>query len=387
MKNKYFIGQDYKTIQEKNEILDTYDELQKAKLTFLNDMYNNPNTLKNLWSIYTNHIHKFEKDLNKDLMFFDEIEVDEILANRFRYAQTTKTNIIQFANVYKRWGVDRGDISGNSVEAINRKTATKDMSKVLINRLWGLGKFYNLLVDIERTTELQNTIPMLLARYGISGKQLIDMRALRWNDIDYEKKQVKIIKDGQLIRILEVDDRFIEWIEKYKESSSSSEGTVDYGYVLRKRNKARDSSDMENYNTINSKIYRACEGVEIPRIAFGDLIKSRYIDLLLDIRKDRKLTSGDFVWVVENFKEDNKGMSGATNLKNFYEALTGDSVIMKSTSGGVSKSLKEENSQRTADEIRKKIGFEEFINGEDKYIVDEDGVIIEEIKADNQVND
>lgn len=365
MKNKYFIGQDYNTIKEKNDILATYDDLQRSKITFLNEMYNKESTLKNLWSIYKNHIHPHELLLNKDAMFFNEVEVDEVIANRFRFSQPTKNNILHFINIYKRWGVDRGDISGNSVDAINRKESTKDMSKVLINKVWGLGEFYNLLTRIETKSLLSGTIPMLLARYGIAGKQLIHMRSLKWEDIDYEKKQVKIIEHGQLIRIIDVDDRFLEWIDKYKASNDNDE-SIDYGYVLKKKNTVRDDSLIENYNTINSRMYKACREVQIDRISFGDLQKSRCIDLLLEMRATRKLTTDDFEWVLMSLKEPPSPMA-INVLREYYEALTKDTVIFKRTTGIVEQSLKETNSKAIADKIRKAIKFEEFINDEEKW--------------------
>ncbi|NRU52433.1 hypothetical protein [Clostridium beijerinckii] len=368
MKRKYFIGQDYNTIKEKDDILETYDELKKSKLVFLNDMYDNENTLKNLWSIYIRHIHDTEERKMKDVMFFNDIEVDEILANRFRYAKRTKTNIIQFINIYKRWGVDRGDISGNSVDAIDRKVATKDLPKVLINKVWGLGRFYNLLSNAQTKSDISNAMPLLLARYGILGKELIEMRSLRWEDIDYENKQVKIIQHGQVTRIIDVDERFIEWIDKYK--LSFNDETTDYGYVLKKNDKAKDDSLLDSNATIHSRVYRLCRELEIPRIAMGDLLKSRYLDLLLDIRKDRKLTTDDFTWVILNFK-DKISQSNTQVLKEYYETLTKDTVINKmdgvGSKGAPKDSLKEINSKARAEEIRKNIHFEEYINGEENY--------------------
>jgi integrase len=393
MKNKYFIGEDYKTIQEKNDILESYDKLYQDKIVFLNDMYDNEGTLKNLWSLYKRHIHKHEIADGKDVMFFDNIEVDEIIASGFKYASSTKTNILHFIDMYKRWGVSRGDITNNCMKAMDKRSAIKDMSKVLINKVWGLGEFYNLLIDIEAKASIEDLMPLLLARYGITGKQLIDMRGLRWEDIDYEKKQVKIIdENGRLIRKLDVDDRFLKWLDKCKEKLSIKEnGVTDYGYVLKKSDRARNDNLMENYNTINTRIYRACDSTKVPRIATGDLLKSRYIDLLLDIRKDRKLTTDDITWVIMNFKEEATPTSIVT-LKDYYEALTKDKVIGKNKNGKVESPLKDSNSKQTVEEIRERIGYKEFINKEENFEskeiqeinglkVDSDGVILEEVST------
>lgn len=374
--NKYFVGKEYQTIKEKNDILANYDELQISKLKFLNELYDNINTLKNSWSLYNNHVHPHELLLNKDAMFFDNTEVDELIANKFRYAYVTKNNIIQFIDTYKNWGVGRGDITGNSVQAMNRKSASKDLARVLINKVWGLGDFYNLLIDIETKSTLTNVLPFLLARYGITGKELIHARQLRWEDIDIDNKRVKIIDNGQLIRMIDVDARFLQWIDKFR-TSTDEEGSEDYGYVLKKSSKAKNDSILENYNTINNRTYIVSRALEMPRISFGDLQKSRYIDLLLDIRSNRKLTNDDFTWVISNFKDDITPNVSSV-LKNYYESLTKDTVIAKNRSGNVKTSLKDNDAKETVKRIRREINFEEFINGEDQFVVDKDGVIIED---------
>ena len=58
---KEFIGKSYETEQDKKNILKNYDDYEKRKLIYLNEMYkeNSLNTLINSWSKYEKHIHKF----------------------------------------------------------------------------------------------------------------------------------------------------------------------------------------------------------------------------------------------------------------------------------------------------------------------------------------
>jgi len=113
-------------------------------------------------------------------------------------------------------------------------------------------------------------------------------------------------------------------------------------------------------------MYKACREVQIDRISFGDLQKSRCIDLLLEMRATRKLTTDDFEWVLMSLKEPPSPMA-INVLREYYEALTKDTVIFKRTTGIVEQSLKETNSKAIADKIRKAIKFEEFINDEEKW--------------------
>jgi site-specific recombinase XerC len=387
LKNKYFIGAEYSTIKEKNEILAKYDDLQKAKIEYLNIMYDNENTLKNAWSLYNRHIHQHEEMLGKDVMYFNDDEIDELMANKFNYAKPTKNSIMSFINIYKRWGVDRGDINGNSVKGLNVSEVVKDMKKVLANRLWGLGKFYNLLERVHTESSLQNAMILLLARYGILGKEVSWMRNLKWEDVDYENKYVRIIEHGQLINKIPVDDRFLSWVRKQKEDVSverDSRGRnlspMDLGYVIKKSRSGKDDEKTEKTATIYTKTHRIAKDLGINRIALGDLVQSRKIDMLLEIRAKRKLKSEDLSDVIQildpTYTTDTGLASKTAVLRDFYESLTGDEVVRLNTVG-VAKDLTDKFAKEYVEKLRKTIQYEEFIN------VNEYQEVVSTIEKDN----
>ena len=365
MKNKYFIGKDYRTLKEKNDTLESYDELYKNKLDFLNELYDNQNTLKRLWSTYIRHIHQHELLLGKDAMFFDENEVDEVIASKFTYSSSTKQGMLFFIKTYKTWGMDRGDIQGNSAETLNKKNTTKTSKKILENKLWGLGEFYNLLVEIEKKSTFIGGIAFLLVRYGIAGKQLIYTRNVRWEDIDYEKKQVHIINENEkLVRIVDVDNRFLEWIDKYKNEKYPA--GISSGRIIEKSKHSRNGDIIENYNTMNNRTFKIAKDLMIPRISFGDVFKSRYMDMLLEIRATRRLTTDDFEWVLMNFSDKSANMT-IYNLREMYETIAKEDVIMKNNLSQPTKSLKDTNAKEFVEKLRKEMGYEEFINGEENF--------------------
>lgn len=398
MKIKYFIIDkfdeskvyDTDSKQEYENFFKDYDKTKGNKLKFLNELYDNETTVKSMWSIYTNHIAEHETQLEKDIMFFSNIEIDEIVANKFAYAQATKNQIINFISKYKDWGVSKKQILNNSIKAINRKTTTRSMTNVLMNKIWGLGEFYNLLIRIEQTSKLANAIPLLLARYGIIGKELLEMRQLKWEDINYEKKQVSIIESGKAPRILDIDDRFIEWIDKYRLSLDNDE--VDYGYVLKHPKKGQgDGNLLISRHTIDSRIYVACDEAQITRVAMGDLLKSRYMDYLLEMRKERRLSIDDFQWIQLNFK-GTESTQITYSIIEFYQALTKDKIVFRNNARRLMSSLKDPASKQVVEDIIEKIGYQEFINGEEKFEnkeiqdvdgikVDSDGVILDEVSA------
>jgi integrase len=403
MKNKYFIVDELDnskilTTESKHDyenFLKDYDKTKGNKLKFLNELYDNEVTVKSMWSCYNNHINEHEIQLGKEAMFFSNIEVDEVIATKFKYSPAMKDQIINFISQYKNWGVSNKQIKHNSVKAMDRKSTTKSMVNVLINKVWGLGEFYNLLVKIEQTSQLSHTIPLLLARYGIIGKELIEMRSLQWDDINYEKKQVSIVESGKAPRILDVDDRFIKQIDKYKLSLDTDE--EDFGYVLKKPKKNQnDSSLLISRHTIDTRIYLACEGAEVPRIAIGDLLKSRYMDYLLDMRKERKLSIDDIQWVQLNFKGVHTPQITIA-LVEFYQSLTKDKIVYRNNARRLLEPLKDPASKQVVEDIIEAIGYQEFINGEEKFEnkeiqevdgmkVDSDGVILKEASPPTQDN-
>jgi integrase len=379
--------------ESKNEyetFLKDYDTTKGNKLKFLNELYNNETTVKSMWSIYINHITEHEIELGKDIMFFNNLEVDEVIANRFMFAPSTKDAIINFISKYKDWGVSKKQILNNNIKALDRKSTTRSMSNVLMNKVWGLGEFYNLIVEIEKTSVLGNAIPLLLARYGIIGKELLEMRQLRWEDIDYDKKQVRIVEQGKSPRILDVDDRFIQWIDKYRDDINTDE--EDFGYVLKKPKKSQsDDKLLISRHTIDSKIYRACDDAKITRISIGDLLKSRYMDYLLDIRKERKLSVDDFEWVQLNFKGAVSRQITISMIE-FYESLTKDKIVLRNNARRLMGSLKDSASEQVVKDIIEAINYQEFINGEEEFgnkdidNIDEVTATLEQVAMTNENN-
>lgn len=275
-------------------------------------------------------------------MLFSNLEVDSIVASKFAYSKPTKDAIINFINKYKDWCVSKKQILNNPVKPIDRNDTT--MPNVLMNKVWGLGQFYNLLVKIEQTSRLSNAIPLLLARYGIMGKELMEMRQLKWEDIDYGKKQVKIVESGKAPRILDVDDRFIAWIDKYRLNLDNDED--DYGYVLKKPKKNLSDGDLLiSRHTIDTRIYKACDEAKITRIAIGYLLKSRYMDYLLERRKERRLSIDDFQRIQLNFK-GSESTQITYSMIEFYQELTEDEVIFRNNARRLMSSLKD-NTIRT----------------------------------------
>lgn len=341
----------------KEEVLSSYDDFQRAKLTFLNECYISIKTMIAYWTLYNNNLHFDEVNKGKDLKFFSTSELQVLIKSTFGM-DTTKASIGSFLNMYYRWADNRGDISVNPYLGIDTASIKTNSKRMLESKLYGQKQFYQLCKEMEKHTKLPNIIPFILARYGIAGEKLYYMRYLKWEDIDRKNLIVNIVKryideNGnpieKLISKLPVDFEFIKWIDKAKNYTETTEEELnqdgqdvkkknrvryaDYGYVLKKAidANATEEEKVNKYNTLYNRAKIACLDLGIKRIAFKDLVRTRQLELLLQIRKKHRLTSKDFDNIIDLFAlEDEKIISNRSfTLRKRYEELTGDAVILR----------------------------------------------------------
>lgn len=214
-----FIGQKYEratpeeTEAEKQRILSSYDQFQLDKIVWLNNTYADEVTKKPLWSVYNNNIHDFEVAKNKDLKDFKSDEVVSML-NSFIYAlESTMGTIKLFINKYFEYWIEKGHVSVNPLAGVESMKSLKSSKRLLQTKLYDMDEFYSLLREMKEVNNAVNIKPLLLARYGIIGREAIYMRQLRYKDIDVENKIVNIYdENGELKTVVPIDDRFIEFL-------------------------------------------------------------------------------------------------------------------------------------------------------------------------------
>lgn len=371
-----FIGQKYEratpeeTEAEKQRILSSYDQFQLDKIVWLNNTYADEVTKKPLWSVYNNNIHDFEVAKNKDLKDFKSDEVVSML-NSFIYAlESTMGTIKLFINKYFEYWIEKGHVSVNPLAGVESMKSLKSSKRLLQTKLYDMDEFYSLLREMKEVNNAVNIKPLLLARYGIIGREAIYMRQLRYKDIDVENKFVNIYDENRELKtILPIDDRFVEFLlelDSIVEEESKKQVFQSDVYVINTR-------ELVNYNTVNSRVYNAFkflnikrkeEGKEtIERISFNDLLFTREIELLLKIRRERKITANDVENIIRIFNESKINASSISVMRKRYESLTGDAVIKKQV-GRYKKSAEfvefvviDPNSHETVEKICKSIGM------------------------------
>lgn len=322
--SKEFIGKDYETEKEKEIILSKYDKFQRAKIEYLNFMYDNELTLINMWSLYNSHIHDKEVLLGKDIVFFTNKEIKDLIYSKFNYGKKTKGSIMSMISNIKEWARERGDIIVNDVNGINRNDLTASKPVILNNYLMGMVEFYKFLDFAEtKSCTINDLVPLLLARYSIAGVNLKHMINLKWKDIDYENKTVTIYlekKDVIIPRKIFVDDLFLNTVDLIKEDITNEDD-----YVLSKNNGQYSKSGLR------TKTFVVAKNTEKPRISYNNLVKSRQLDYLLAIRRERCLSILDFKRVynmcIGVVIKTPTCYAPAYDLKTWWEELTGDKVL------------------------------------------------------------
>lgn len=320
--------------EEKIKILKTYDKYQLSKLKMLNDRYPNRSTKTTYFTIYQTNLHSAEEIKGKDLMKFTTKEIEDLIETLLYAYDTTRQNLITFINLYCEWAVEEELIKKNPCSKLKRDKIKTNPKIFLSNKIYGKTKFYDMIKLMEQKTKLPNIIPLILARYGIKGKNLEAMINLKWNDID-ENSKVVYINNIQL----PIDHKFIEYIHKakaYIESPRTGGKNIvrycDYGYVLKKalnENNEKDEHETIKYATIFNRTNEASKSIDIARIPFKNLLLTRQFELLLETRKYRRLKQEDFEYIVKLFDlgEDEPLANRAFQLKKRWIELTGDLVI------------------------------------------------------------
>lgn len=355
-----FVGLDTNDQKEKENYYNELDDFQLKKLDYIKEMYDNEKTALTVWRIYNNNIHEYEVSVDKDAMKFDINDIENVLSSKFQYKESYRRTIISFIVNYMEWGVARGDLEVNIAKTINVNKVTKNKLKIIKQNLYGLDEFYSILGEINMKLPKHYTIPLLLARYGVLGKNAEDICNLKWQDIDLENNRINIIdyETGELKQVYYTDNRFSEYMKNYKYDEDLNK-TIETDYVVYKR---------KVFETINTDIRYTGSGLRNitniiakamndDRIAFKDLIQSRKLDYLLALRSTRKITNLDLYATTQLLAYKKETYTTTNLLKSFYESLTDEKIIM---TRGVDLSrilLQDDNAKEYVMELCDKINF------------------------------
>jgi integrase len=406
-----FIGvKSYKDEAEREKILNSYDKYQISKLEFLNLYYDNAWTRLTYFRNYNNNIHAYEVAKNKDLMKFSPDEAEAIIKSCVWAVESTLTGLFIFGKKYCSWCknvLKLVDINPFDLLIINE--VTKNSKAKLQRKIVPLKIFYKQCNQmLKEGIPIEFVMIVICIRYGIAGDQLLQVRNLKWSNIDFENKMVLIENDnGKIITRVPIDDDFIFWLNSINHLPTDV-------YVVGSNH---GHGKPLQYASIYSRIRKSYEKIDAVQQGIKDPLFNRQFELLLLLREKRQLYDYDIKRLVERFygrRLANNSKSQINSILDRYEILTDDLILRTSTTGLYKKirvtnpeSICKEDSKKVIRRILDDLKFElpkdmdiesfmaeditvdeesnELENKDIKEInglkVDSDGVILEEVSA------
>lgn len=291
--------------------VDEFTGFQWNKLVFLNDLYSNKNTQQTYWKIFNNYIKVIEDSKNKDVFSFNNEEVRDLIISLPTTNLRAKKTISSLLYQYFKWAIERGFRNGtNPFIESDLGQYIKISQRVAVKKYHTIDDIFELCNKVDFNA--QELAPLVMARYGIVGEELSWMTSLKYEDINRELREVYIRDDkGELVTIIPVDDRFIDFMDEVKKVEElviePIDGRIrkckykDNGYILR----STRSKDKLKFQTIYTIMNRVFKSIGKKRISFTECEKNRKLDLLFMIKaKNGKITNQDIKDVVKIFNVD-----------------------------------------------------------------------------------
>ena len=316
------------------------------KKIFLDEVYPNQETKVTMISNYKNNILYVEKLLEKDLMYFTTEEIESLILNASGVSSGYKSSIYSFCNSYCEWCCDRNYININPCSSIKASDIVETSTQQLMKGLMGLAQFYNALKILEsKSTILSSTmLALLLARNGILGKKMNDLINLEEQDVDLKNGFVNIYRKtnnhedyGLQLTSLPLIPEFEDWynklivIKSYDSLGTRKNNLITYinsPYILKRTNYTNTSDDIRvSPNTVLNQINQCCISAGISRISLSKLQQSYKLDMLLGIRKKRRINEYDIKDIIKLVNYNFTSVQSIINFRLFYESISGEGVL------------------------------------------------------------
>ena len=312
------------------------------KKIFLDEVYVNEETRQTMISNYKNNILYVEKSLGKDLMYFTTQEIESLILNASGVSSGYKSSMYSFCNSYCEFCYDKGFININPCSTIKAQDIVETSIQQLMKGLLGKEQFGNIMKILELKSNMIATgfLALCLARNGVLGKKCEDLIKLEQNNIKdgfiniYNK--VDNNEDyGLLLTSLPIDNDIMKWYYKYKDireyeglGTRKSKIVLEGKYILKKS--SYTTTRQEEYISVNgllNMINQNCIMADIPRISLSKMQQSYKLDVLLGIRKKRRINEYDIKDIIKLVNYNFTSAQSVINFKQFYESISGEEVL------------------------------------------------------------
>ena len=326
MENVFLLGKIYDYISEElyNEKLMKASRFEQQKQVYIDQIYSNNKSKMTIYNLYKSNVLNWEIILDKDLYEFNIQELDSLIGSIPSSSIHIKANVYNFVNQYIDWCISKRLITINNMNALDRETYTSISQKLASSKLISYEQLWDMVQYMETKTNIQNILPIIFAYYGIGGNDMEYMRNLRLEDLDRENEVAYIRLQGDLKAVLPIDEKLYAYCVKACDEADMDSEYVSSSLIIKPTKKS--INDVVPENSIYARIYEAFDSSNIKRIRLNDLAKSRKITLLLEIRKERYLTTLDFQNICLLYNP-NASRGIYNSLQKYYEMATGDKVF------------------------------------------------------------
>ena len=324
---------------------------------YLDEMYDNPNSKSVQKNLYVKNVLYYEKALDKFLYQFNIQELTNLILAIPSTSDDLKDSIFGFCSQYLDWCVYKNLISFNIMNALDRKSLTETSQNIAQRKIYAGNKFYKLLIKLEKHTAVQNFISLVLAKIGLMGNDLIEIRSAKYSDIDRENMIFRVCNEetGEIIKELKITDRDLIWLDKAKRENKTKGGILynNTGYIIKTTG---EEDKIIEETAIYSRINNAFNQSNLKRISFKTINRSAKIEEILNIRERRKITTNDIHGVVIYF-EPEASRGSYNSLKKLYESVSNEKVMVVYRSKVKEEDLEDKNSKEFVENLRKELGI------------------------------
>lgn len=324
-------------------------------------------TKKSYMYDYNNFVEMFEKAKSKGLENFNEDDVIEIINSMPTSSRTVKYKMFKMIEQFEEWALQRGfNHSYNPCTNIDFNKVVEINKSILESKYIDLEEAYKVCEKAKtKGVDYQDIVAFMLCRYGLKGKEWIEVRFLRWEDVDFENKVINVTNRDddefdesnlKIIKRIKIDDRMINYLYAAKEETTYEKDTralnkdtfrefkyMDFGYVCKVTENTNEVAIT--FTVLRNRIVNLYKAVGMNRISMKDLVKSKKIDDLNDILKYKRiefkeefekdntrqdlntLTNYDFM-IVQEYYEVDSSQSAYFSLKKDYELLFGKDQVL-----------------------------------------------------------
>ena len=326
------------------------DKLIQRKLDFIRERKHITDmTGYTYYKYFINFVYPIEKAKNRDLAMFDSGLVRTVIGsmptNSLGSAYYSVYNLI---SMYERWAIRKGynytfDNPCDEIDFNDIYYNTGKVKKDYITKK-DIFELYDKATKNSISITAQNLVALLLIRYGLEGSKWSEVRFLRWEDIDYENKVIRVtdrnadkMTNLNVIKTIEIDDDLIKVLREakavqgYETISKSATGDKeqyrvlhDYGYVLKSN---RNKTEVLDSTGVRGRIKEIFDSADKGFIKLHTILLSKELEELIKIKEKKEYIYNTDIKNIKKKYELRDSVAGYMTLKKNYIDLTGDTEI------------------------------------------------------------